>query len=79
MTRILAATLTLVLSVSATHAHVGHVGELAGHAHWIGIGALLGAAAIAALAAKAGKDAKDKVASEDGDAETEDNTEGAST
>lgn len=32
-------------------AHLGHLGELAGHGHWVGAGALVGAAAIAALLA----------------------------
>lgn len=38
------------------HAHLGHVGELAGHAHVIGIGALVAAAAIAALLMRPEKD-----------------------
>ncbi|GJL89568.1 MAG: hypothetical protein DHS20C03_32770 [Minwuia thermotolerans] len=33
-------------------AHVGHVGELAGHSHWVGVAAVVGAAAVAAIAAK---------------------------
>lgn len=36
-------------------AHVGHVGELAGHSHWIGIGAIAAAAALAAIIAAAKK------------------------
>lgn len=31
------------------HAHLGHVGEVAGHTHWIGIAALGLAAGVAAL------------------------------
>ncbi|SFK01674.1 DUF6732 family protein [Pseudovibrio ascidiaceicola] len=43
------------LSSSAAFAHAGHLGELAGHSHWIGIAAVTGAAIIAGLAAKAKK------------------------
>ncbi|MCA1299111.1 DUF6732 family protein [Stappia indica] len=32
-------------------AHVGHVGELAGHSHWAGIAALAGAALLAGIVA----------------------------
>ncbi|MCR9135415.1 MAG: hypothetical protein NXI27_05435 [Alphaproteobacteria bacterium] len=78
MTRILATTLLFVLTVSMAHAHVGHVGELAGHAHWVGLAALIGAAAMAALAAKSKKNDKDRVEPEEGDSETQDNPEGAS-
>lgn len=41
-----------LMPVSIASAHVGHVGELAGHSHWIGIGAVVVAGAIAALAGK---------------------------
>ena len=34
-------------------AHPGHLGELAGHTHWLALGALVAAAAIAAVVAKA--------------------------
>lgn len=43
------------LSSSAAFAHAGHLGELAGHSHWIGVAAVAGAAVIAGLAAKAKK------------------------
>ncbi len=43
------------LSSSAAFAHAGHLGELAGHSHWIGVAAIAGAAVIAGLAAKARK------------------------
>ncbi|MEL6934752.1 MAG: DUF6732 family protein [Pseudomonadota bacterium] len=39
-------------------AHWGHVGELAGHGHWIAVGAAAGAAALAAWLARPGKDKK---------------------
>lgn len=37
--RLILLSLTLILAGPA-HAHLGHVGELAGHSHWIGLGAL---------------------------------------
>lgn len=40
-------------------AHWGHVGELAGHSHWIGLAAALAAAALAALAARKARGARD--------------------
>ena len=51
--------LAVVLSVFATpaFAHVGHLGEVAGHGHWIAAGAL-GAAALAAWLAGKGKKAE---------------------
>ena len=42
----------LALAPSAAHAHLGHVGELAGHSHWLGLGALAAAAAAIALLPK---------------------------
>lgn len=55
--------LAILFAMLATpaFAHVGHVGEVAGHGHWIAVGAL-GAAALAAwLAAKSrGKKAQSK-------------------
>lgn len=49
-------------------AHLGHLGEVAGHGHWIALGAFAAAAALAAVLAKA-KRAKDKSEIEDDDAE----------
>lgn len=37
---------------ATAHAHLGHVGELAGHSHWLGLGALAAAAAALALLPK---------------------------
>ena len=37
---------------SPANAHLGHVGELAGHAHWVGIGAVVVAGALAAAIGK---------------------------
>ena len=45
----------LILLSTPAYAHVGHVGELAGHSHWIGWAALGAAAAIAVGASVLGK------------------------
>lgn len=37
-------------------AHGGHLGELAGHAHWVGVAAVLGVAGIAAILTKGKKE-----------------------
>ena len=39
-------------SAEVTHAHWGHVGELAGHGHWIAVGAVVIAGALAGLLGK---------------------------
>ena len=52
------------LSAPLANAHVGHVGELAGHGHWVGAGALLGAAALGAWLAKTRKNKKGKPSTE---------------
>jgi Family of unknown function (DUF6732) len=49
---------SLILTTSA-FAHAGHVGELAGHAHWVGVAALAGAALVAGLVAMKGKKKED--------------------
>lgn len=61
-------TFFLLLSTPAL-AHVGHLGEAAGHGHWIAAGAL-GAAALAAWLAAKGKGKKADAESES--EETED-------
>ncbi len=49
-----------IMPATSAHAHWGHVGELAGHGHIVGIAALAGAAALAAaLAAARGKRAEE--------------------
>lgn len=63
-----------ILTVSPAAAHFGHAGDLAGHSHWVAIGAVAAAAAIAAVLAKRGK-SKDKDTSE---AEADDAEEPAS-
>lgn len=40
--------LLLLLSTGAAQAHVGHLGELAGHDHWVAGAAIAGALALAA-------------------------------
>ncbi len=41
-------------------AHGGHLGELAGHSHWAGLAAVLGAAALGVAAAKMRKRRRSK-------------------
>ena len=48
---ILSGTFFISLSGQAL-AHAGHLGELAGHAHWLGLGAAVAAGAIAAVLGK---------------------------
>ena len=53
-------------------AHIGHIGELAGHGHWIALGALGLAAGVAAIAkGKAKKSATETEAEEAADADAE--------
>ncbi len=56
---ILAGLAAAVLPTSA-FAHGGHLGELAGHSHWVGVAALAGAALVAGVIAL--KDRKKKKA-----------------
>ncbi|MEM7215751.1 MAG: DUF6732 family protein [Pseudomonadota bacterium] len=58
--------LVFLASVETAHAHWGHLGELAGHAHWIGIGAVVVAGALAGIVGLLSEDDK-----EDADEETE--------
>jgi Family of unknown function (DUF6732) len=69
-------TLTIALAATfpltgAAHAHLGHFGELAGHSHWIGIGALTAAAALTSLVLQPRKKDGDREAEPDCEAETE--------
>ncbi len=49
-------TLAFVLTlVGNAQAHGTHLGELAGHAHWVGVGAIVVAGAIAAAIAVMGE------------------------
>ncbi|MBU2992584.1 hypothetical protein Q4555_08255 [Octadecabacter sp. 1_MG-2023] len=47
-------TLALFISFAASPAlaHIGHIGEVAGHGHWIALGGIAIAAGIAALGAR---------------------------
>ncbi len=63
--------LAIFLWNGSAHAHFGHVGELAGHGHWIGIGALLGAAALAAALRKPKRSKEEDEESEEPAAEGE--------
>jgi hypothetical protein len=47
--------LIAILTPQAALAHVGHIGELAGHSHWIALGALGLATVVGALASRGGK------------------------
>ena len=52
MSRILSIPLSLLalsLGQGPAFAHLGHVGEVAGHSHWIGLAGIAAAAGIAAL------------------------------
>lgn len=66
----------LTVTVHGASAHVGHIGELAGHGHWIGLAAGLGATAIAILIAKARKRDEPSLADEP-EAESDENAEEA--
>lgn len=50
--------LTLIFATIATPslAHIGHIGEVAGHGHWIALGGIAIAAGIALLGARKKKD-----------------------
>ncbi|MCA0042339.1 DUF6732 family protein [Celeribacter litoreus] len=74
MTRILA----LLISVSATPAlaHIGHVGELAGHDHWLA-GAAIGIAIGIAIWGKVKGKPEDEAEAEEAEAEVEAEPQGA--
>lgn len=67
----------LILMIRSASAHGGHLGELAGHSHWVGIAAVLGAVTLAALVARARKRASEEQ-TEEVDDESDETTEGAS-
>lgn len=71
---IASATIAIIASTQPAMAHLGHVGELAGHGHWIGLGALgvaAGLAAAAALAEKRRRRREKDAAEEEADATPE--------
>ena len=49
MKRIFVSSLALLAFTTPGSAHWGHVGELAGHGHWIGVGALILAGGLAGI------------------------------
>lgn len=65
--------LATAVAASPALAHVGHIGEVAGHAHWIALGGIALAGAIALLGRR---NKKDNDSAET--AEPEDDTEEAS-
>ena len=67
----LAAFCALICTYQSAHAHLGHLGELAGHSHWIGVGAVATAAAIAALVLRPRKEKPAEEAEVDEDSELE--------
>jgi|GEM_PF-3539370 len=78
MTRIFVFLSATFLFLNGAFAHGGHVGELAGHAHWVGVAATVGAAALAALIAKAAKGTEKPPEDEEVcDGEAEEQAEGA--
>ncbi|GAB4348491.1 MAG: hypothetical protein Kow0026_03050 [Oricola sp.] len=66
----------LLLISSPAYAHFGHVGEVAGHSHWIGVAAAGAAAAIAIAVSTLGrkKKAEENEAEAEGAEETGDET-----
>lgn len=69
MRLLLSGMISVGLTPMSALAHVGHIGDLAGHSHWVGVAALAGAAAIAVVAAKWKK--RRDAAEEPADAETD--------
>lgn len=67
------------LPAAPAHAHLGHFGEVAGHAHWVAVGALAVAAAVAALAARRDADDDELEDADVEDAPAEDRSERSGT
>lgn len=65
---------TFVFLPSAVAAHGGHLGELAGHSHWVGIAALAGAALVAGLVTRKGRKSEDQSSDADTEADGESET-----
>ena len=64
------ALLPLTLGATPAAAHVGHIAEVAGHSHWIGLGAIALAGALA-WAGRKGKGEPEDTAEEAPEDETE--------
>lgn len=54
-----------ILAANPALAHVGHLAEVAGHGHWVAVGAIAIALGIAALGSKKGAARKDKTQDSD--------------
>lgn len=67
----------ILLSGTAARAHLGHMGELAGHSHWIALGAGLIAAALAAALGKRNLQEAEKQDNSETEEETEEAAAGA--
>jgi hypothetical protein len=66
MRKFLTLNISIILAGSnQAFAHAGHVGELAGHAHWVGVAAVVAAATIAAILAKSKKAEDDEASDEE--------------
>ncbi|AKH99774.1 hypothetical protein IMCC20628_01057 [Hoeflea sp. IMCC20628] len=63
--------------VQSAYAHGGHMGDLAGHSHWVGWAAAAAAGAVAAWAIKRGTKAKDSDEAEADETGAEDRPETA--
>lgn len=73
MIRLMSAFCLLAAGTASANAHAGHIGDLAGHSHWLGWAAVAGAGLIAAwLGVKARKEG-----GEENQAEVEDQAEPA--
>ena len=49
MRQFLSAFAFIHLSISPAFAHMGHLGDVAGHAHWISVGVLIAGGVLAAV------------------------------
>ena len=66
-----------VSSASGALAHGGHVGDLAGHSHWVGWAAAAAAGAIASWVIKGKTKSRDKANSKAGESRSDDKPETA--
>lgn len=58
---------TAACAPAAAHAHLGHLGEVAGHSHWAGVAALAGAAVLAGIVALKGRRKRDAEPADEAD------------
>ncbi|MCB1387297.1 MAG: hypothetical protein KDJ80_15270 [Nitratireductor sp.] len=70
--RMLLSVIILLAGAVPGHAHLGHLGEFAGHSHWVALGAGVAAAALAALIARH----KEKQSAQEAAADEADGQEG---